>query len=339
MTIAISLVVGDGVVLGTDSATSIIGEGERYFNIYANAEKTINLVKGLPVGLMTYGLGSIGNLSIASLGRMLRDVLSGDHPSDPDLTLDPDRYTLKGVAEAVKEFYYDNLYVTYYGEPPEEKEGEGEGVAEHPGQEDDPAETPPRFPLLGLVVAGFSAGVYYPEVWTIEVRDGRCEGPTRVVSPGTVGVIKFWAQPEPLNRLIYGWSNEAAERLLQAGLPDDTVRAILVAETPLAHPGMPIQDAVDLVRYLSEVTAGYLRFKPGAPVVGPPFDIAAITRHQGFKWVSRKHYYRTELNPVEYKFSPRRKANDHGAPDAERIEVPAPAAGESAESTTPASPE
>lgn len=60
---------------------------------------------------------------------------------------------------------------------------------------------------------------------------------------------------------------------------------------------MPIQDAIELVKYLADVTVGYVRFKQGAPTVAPPIDIAAITRHQGFKWVERKHYYRQALNP------------------------------------------
>lgn len=321
MTIAISLVVGDGVVLGTDSATSIILPGEKYYNIYPNAEKTINLVKGLPIGLMTYGLGSISNLSIASLGRMLRDLLSGADPEEVDWTLDPATYSLERVAELVKLFFYDGLYVNQFGEPPEISEEDVETGTEF----DDAQKEVPRFPPLGFILAGFSAGMYYPEVWTVEIGiDGRCIGPVRVVSPGTVGVIRFWGQPEPLNRLVYGWSYEAVERLQAAGIPEDTIERILLAETPLAHPGMPVQDAIDLVRYLAEVTAGYLRFKPGAPVVGPPFDIAAITRHQGFRWVSRKHYYGKELNPVDYDVAPRHPPRDGGedagkqsSPDAE----------------------
>ena len=97
MTIAISLVVGDGVVLGTDSATSIVLPDERYDNIYLNAEKTINLVKGLPLGLMTYGLGSPGQLSIASLGRILRAQLSGDAAEVLVPPLDRTTYTVRDV--------------------------------------------------------------------------------------------------------------------------------------------------------------------------------------------------------------------------------------------------
>jgi len=60
---------------------------------------------------------------------------------------------------------------------------------------------------------------------------------------------------------------------------------------------MPLQDAIDLVEYLAEVTVGYVRFKQGVPAVAPPIDIAVVTRHQGFKWVARKHYFTRDLNP------------------------------------------
>jgi len=71
---------------------------------------------------------------------------------------------------------------------------------------------------------------------------------------------------------------------------------VLRSPANLAHPAMPIQDAVDLVHYLVEVTCGFVRFTVGAPTVEPPIDLAAITLHEGFKWVRRKHYYDPELN-------------------------------------------
>lgn len=117
MTIAICLKVGDGVVLGTDSATSLIGENDEYYNIYLSGEKTINMVKGLPIGLMTYGLGALMGLSIGSLARDLRNRLSVPSPLYPDWALDVDSYTMEEVADRVKLFFYDEMYVLEYGTP------------------------------------------------------------------------------------------------------------------------------------------------------------------------------------------------------------------------------
>lgn len=306
MTIAICLKVGDGVVLGTDSASSLIGENDRYFNVYNTAEKTFNLVKGLPVGLMTYGLGGMVGLSIGALARDLRQRLSGDSPEFPDWALDPTGYTIEQVATRVREFFYDELYTAEFGPLPqtppadEQKTELPAGDADLPGgaeSDGTPGEKAPQYPDLGFVVAGISAKDHYTQVWTIEITNGFCIGPICQYDRLVSGVVNFWGQPEALYRLVYGWSPEAHQRLVAAGLPPEAADQFLLSLTNLAHPGMPIQDAIELVKYLADVTVGYVRFKQGAPTVAPPIDIAAITRHQGFKWVERKHYYRQELNP------------------------------------------
>jgi hypothetical protein len=42
-----------------------------------------------------------------------------------------------------------------------------------------------------------------------------------------------------------------------------------------------------------------VRFMPGHDTVGGETDMAVVTKHEGFKWVQRKHYYPLELNQVE----------------------------------------
>ncbi len=60
---------------------------------------------------------------------------------------------------------------------------------------------------------------------------------------------------------------------------------------------MPIQDAIDLARYCVETTVGFVRFSVLRPkTVGGPVEIAVITKHEGFKWVQRKHFYPSVLN-------------------------------------------
>jgi hypothetical protein len=69
---------------------------------------------------------------------------------------------------------------------------------------------------------------------------------------------------------------------------------------PVVVPAMPIQDAIDLARFLVETTIGLVKFSVNRPqkTVGGPIEIAAITKHEGFKWIQRKHFYRAELNVV-----------------------------------------
>jgi hypothetical protein len=80
----------------------------------------------------------------------------------------------------------------------------------------------------------------------------------------------------------------------QVGAAIDVIQRAL--EAPLVMPPMPIQDAIDLAEFFVDIAVKFSRFVPGAPTVGGPIEIAAITKHEGFKWVRRKHYFSIKLN-------------------------------------------
>jgi len=67
-------------------------------------------------------------------------------------------------------------------------------------------------------------------------------------------------------------------------------------QAPLVFAPMPIQDVIDLARFFVHSAIMYSRFLPGPNIVGGPIEIAAITKHENFKWISRKHYYDQPLN-------------------------------------------
>ncbi len=63
---------------------------------------------------------------------------------------------------------------------------------------------------------------------------------------------------------------------------------------------MPVEDAIALARYLVETTAGFIKFAVRRPkTVGGPTEVATITKHEGFQWVQRKHFYPAALNQVQ----------------------------------------
>ena len=81
ITIAVAVKVNDGFVLAADSATTLSADGvdgkTQLLNIYNNANKIFNLHKGLPIGAMTWGRGSIGPSSISTLTKDLRVRFAG----------------------------------------------------------------------------------------------------------------------------------------------------------------------------------------------------------------------------------------------------------------------
>jgi hypothetical protein len=281
MTIAVALKVGDGVVLGADSA-STLADPNSVINVYFNAEKVFNLIKGLPIGFVTYGLGGLADRSVVSLAKDLREQLTDTNSTR---SIDKSRYTVEEVATHVRNFFYTDYYRKSF--PVKFRDPQGNEVD--------------RFEPMGFLVAGFSAQERKAEVWEISIdASGNSPMPKRIFGPDDADGAVWRGQPEALTRLLGGWSIAVAELLVnQAGVPEaEAFRVLNSLPIPrLFHSAMPLQDAIDLVKYMTEVTIGFVRFSPGAPTVHEPVDVAAISFHEGFRWIFRKHYYRSELNP------------------------------------------
>lgn len=284
VTIAISIKINDGLVLASDSASTVLGQvpntGElQVLNVYNNAIKVFNLRKGLPIGAITWGSGSIGQDSISTIIKDLRERFTGDDPDHPDWKLDPKTYTIEAIAEKLKQFVYDELYLTAFKDFPQK-------------------------PPLGFIVAGYSARAPMADEFQIDIQDGECNGPRLLRKREESGVT--WAgEPEALNRLIAGVGTAMPTILRQNfGVPEGEVGQALAViqqnmQVGFILPAMPLQDAIDLAEFMVDVTIKFSRFRAGAPTVGGPIEIAAISKHEGFRWVQRKYYFTRELNPEE----------------------------------------
>jgi hypothetical protein len=53
-----------------------------------------------------------------------------------------------------------------------------------------------------------------------------------------------------------------------------------------------LQDAIDYAKFLIRTTADYQRFSGSLPTVGGDVDIALVTNHRGFQWIAQKELYR-----------------------------------------------
>lgn len=278
MTIAVSLKVHDGVVLAADSASTLVsrqdGGGTPVINIYDNANKVFNLQKGLPIGAVTWGAGSIGESSIATLAKDFRDLTA----DSMKYYIDPRDYTIEGVALNFVDFIYHQNYISKFEDWTEK-------------------------PALGFMVVGYSSGATLAEEWRIDIDKGECSGPT-LMRKQQEGGMTWNGQPEAITRLVTGFSTKLAPVLLESGLDLEQVNGIIdlcLQRLPVSFAmlPMPIQDAIDLTHFLVDTTIKFSKFSPGPPTVGGPIEIAAITKYEGFKWIYRKHYYHTELNPSE----------------------------------------
>lgn len=291
MTIAISLKINDGLVLAADSASTMIQFHEvngqsAVVNVYNNANKIFNLHKGLPIGAVTWGMGSIAGASISTIVKDLRDRFSGRDAQHRDWKINPNNYRIEDVAMRLREFIYEELYL------PATKEWQGAAK-----------------PVIGFMVGGYSKSEGFAQKFAEEfiiqiMPNGECAMPALLRHPDQSGAT--WSgEPEALNRLISGFGTKLPGMLMTnfkltaQQLSNLMMQIQQEMQMQMIVPAMPLQDAIDLAEFMVDTTIKFSRFVPGPPTVGGPIEIAAISKHEGFRWVKRKYYFQRELNPSE----------------------------------------
>ena len=90
VTIIVSVKFNDGIVVASDNTTAFFRESE-FVRSYDNANKIFNLYKGLPIGAATCGTGGIGNASISTLSKDLRERFQGSPRGCTDWKVDPEK--------------------------------------------------------------------------------------------------------------------------------------------------------------------------------------------------------------------------------------------------------
>ncbi len=281
MTIAVVLKVNDGVVLAADSAATLTNGDGSVRHVFNNANKIINLVKGLPVGIVSWGAGGIGNAGLETLVKDLRRRFMGMDPAHQDWKVDKDNYEVATIADRVRTYLFDGLYVPVY-----------QGNT--------------NWPEFGCIVAGYSHGESMSDMFEISIRaDGTCPMPTAACDKNHSPYVVMGGQSEGILRLLNGF-DPMLPALLHGQLGTDpaqfngAMQAVAISLVrPVIEAPMPIQDAIELAEFLVDLSIKYTHFIPGASTVGGPIEVAAITKHEGFKWIRRKHYYDRSLNPEE----------------------------------------
>lgn len=279
MSIGILITVHDGIVLAADSASTLTlmgpnpGQAGPALNVYNNANKIANLYKGKSIGCVAYGSGSIGSASISTLLKDFRVRLTDGLEAGFSI----ENYTMEDVSRRLSQFLIAHV--------------------EQLGAND------PK-PTLGMLLGGYSAGKSLGEGWGVAIENGVAKEPVLLRPEGDVG-ITWGGDGEAVARLVLGFSQglpQVLASLVKPPLSPDGIEQLSALlrtrlQAPLVFAPMPIQDAIDLAEWLVHTASMFSRFVPGPSHVGGPTESAAITKHEGFKWVRRKHYYQKEFNP------------------------------------------
>lgn len=289
MSVAVLIGVHDGLVLAADSASTLSflpppgvvspGGEPMVGNVYDNANKIFNLVKGQPIGCITFGSGNIG---VASIGTLIKDLRK-------ELTETPQAWDFN-----VKEYTMEAV---------------GNILAKFLGRECDKLSPLERDNAnIGFLLGGYSKPGDLGESWSVEIQKGVPQPPKKLRPDHEVG-LSWGGQTEVLQRMILGFSPQLFEVLAKVTQPQQNAAvlnsqlgAILAAnlQANLVFAPMPIQDVIDLARFLVHSAIMFSRFLTGPNIVGGPIEIAAITKHENFKWVSRKHYWDQTVNREPY---------------------------------------
>jgi hypothetical protein len=278
MTVCISVKVHDCLVFAADSASSIFAHtanGSGIIKVFRHGNKVFNLHKGLPLVAMTCGMGNFGSASIATLTKDLRKCF-GD--KDSEYFVDVANYSIEDIAKKARKFLFEEKYSALPNKP------QGDHSFE-------------------FWIGGYGSNSSKSEVWKVQIVNGASSDAAKIRSEDECG-INAAGQPEAFNRLVLGYSAQIKDALISVGVEPAKLPQVLQAiqaktQANMLYESMPVQDAINLADFLVETTKGFVSFVPGADVVGGATDIAVVTKHEGFKWIKRKHYYNREQNPLE----------------------------------------
>lgn len=264
MTIAIAIKVDEGIVLAADTFTSVTNQiGLKTIGtIYNNATKIYKLRKDLSIGITSWGCGRMNDASIKSIIREFRA-----RSSDREFIIDNNNYTVESTADLLSKYIHDNFYA---------KEFERNNKSE-----------------FYCFVAGYDAIDKSSKVCQISMVDN-------AVTIKTVNeCISSGGFTESIDRLICGYNEKIRESVNKwlhsngheklkfslGGIFDGLKKSLF---TTLADTGMPLQDAIDLARFLVITAISYDRFSLARQkMIGGHCDIALITKYKGFRWIQK----------------------------------------------------
>ena len=293
LTLCVAVTTADGLIMGADSMT-VVRDGP-LSKTYANANKVLEIA-GLPIAVMTYGLGALGRRSIASLVDEWNVTRPGYEKRS---------YTVEEVGRDLGRFVFEHhrrhrRLIQAEAEASQARALVGGSAESEPEK---PFEFKPMDYLTGLVIGGYQPGSVYPWLWRWEepVEPG-VDGSLEQTRPhegeegehGPASGLDYWGDTRAVERLIYGHDRHLLADLEQTGAltrRDGLEEVVRLHRWDVVYEGMPIQDAADLARFVLQVGVGFEQFREGTPLIGGEIDIAVVTRSK-VHWYERKQLAR-----------------------------------------------
>jgi hypothetical protein len=261
MTIVAAVKSRDGLVLGTDSMSQVIGIGAdqktpTFLKAYGNATKLFRLGES-HIGIASWGIGNLGARSIGGLILDFNETLSS-----PPATIEEAAQGLTHFVSPVYDAAFSAIEI-------------------------------PQRPALGFLVGGYSQQQPLPELWEVKLPlvQPREDYVARLRGPEDFGAN--WRGIElPFARLHFGFDPRTLNDLLQLGIERTAIEQIPQKyQSPVVFDSMPIQDVIYFYQYILRTTIAFSTFEIGIPACGEPLQISVILRRQGFIWVEEPRFH------------------------------------------------
>jgi hypothetical protein len=285
MTIASCYLLPEGVVLASDSTTTMIEpdiapNSPPRFHYYEHGQKIFEVgekEKGT-LAVATWGCGGLNTVSYRTVIAEFADDLAAGKAKTAD--------------EAI-ELWRQRFWSRYQTE-----------FSQFILAAKNLAGTPPvnqaipqllqeiiRTLSVGFCLAGRYGPDRTPRAWVTIFSPIQTSPP--VPQPLQMGVPYFWGQKFLVERLANGIDPEFVAMILNSGkwsgAPQDLFQ--ILSQKKLRFQGiMPLRDAVELLYSMVDCTIKTMKFSQLPPTCGGPIEVAVITTDRPFRWVRHKPF-------------------------------------------------
>lgn len=285
MTIAMCSVTAEGIVMGADSTSSVFFDstGFHYFN---HNQKLFEIGENSTLGMVTWGLGQIGNVSYRTLVAKL----------DDELVQNPAK-TVSEVAQRFSDLVWQE-YSTFFVNELAELIALSALNPFDPALPPDPAmrtsDNEQRFHLLrhNLTVGFCIGGHLLPERESSAYEILVLPTLTKAPAPRLLSATSFWGAPNFILRLLNGWDHDVKAAIMASGKWQGTeAELVTVLNQNALHAGTStLRDAIDFVYSSIHSTIKALKFSSLNQVCGGPIELAVISTDRRFRWVRHKKW-------------------------------------------------
>lgn len=268
-------------MLGADSTSSV--PSNQGFHFFDFNQKLFEIGESSTLGLLTWGLGGLGNTSYRTLVANLADSLRGQVLQSVDEVAEIwiSRFLpeYKGCP-AMKEFKRLDAAASFGSKsaagPIRSEEEERQWNTLKTGLE------------VGFCIAGYVDSSRIPQAVAIDVFPSAPFYSKRSLDTWS---LHWWGVPNFFLRLLRGADGALLSSIESSGKWQGNrqdLEAILNDHTILPAGALPIRDAIDYVHTCIYSTIKAIKFSGLPQVCGGPIEIAVITTDRKFRWVRHK---------------------------------------------------